>query len=201
MSLCLRSPGLYPIYHLGGPYVGISYVGISICWSRCRLGGCAITFATSQPSFSSNTWTSLGRMVSWRCWVNLKNGRFNPRIDGNLHGERAVSNMKGGGTLFSDKSVVRFATVKLRSTYLKSDPDSQTFWCQRLLFWLNMDPRWGPMFNSWVVSCHMQPWWGPECDRLSGFAWYDYTLVDTDVAINAMMWQMGHPLSVDAEVV
>lgn len=24
-----------------------------------------------------------------------------------------------------------------------------------------------------------------------GFAWYDYTLVDTDVAINAMMWQMG----------
>lgn len=25
----------------------------------------------------------------------------------------------------------------------------------------------------------------------SGFAWYDYTLVDTDVAINAMMWQMG----------
>ena len=26
----------------------------------------------------------------------------------------------------------------------------------------------------------------------TGFAWYDYTLVDTDVAINAMMWQMGH---------
>lgn len=24
-----------------------------------------------------------------------------------------------------------------------------------------------------------------------GYAWYDYTLVDTDVAINAMMWQMG----------
>lgn len=24
-----------------------------------------------------------------------------------------------------------------------------------------------------------------------GFAWYDYTLVDSDVAINAMMWQMG----------
>lgn len=24
-----------------------------------------------------------------------------------------------------------------------------------------------------------------------GFDWYDYTLVDTDVAINAMMWQMG----------
>jgi len=24
-----------------------------------------------------------------------------------------------------------------------------------------------------------------------GFAWFDYTLVDTDVAINAMMWQMG----------
>ncbi|CAE8637256.1 unnamed protein product, partial [Polarella glacialis] len=24
-----------------------------------------------------------------------------------------------------------------------------------------------------------------------GLAWYDYTLVDTDVAINAMMWQMG----------
>ena len=26
-----------------------------------------------------------------------------------------------------------------------------------------------------------------------GFEWYDYTLVDTDVAINAMMWQMGRP--------
>ena len=46
----------------------------------------------------------------------------------------------------------------------------------------------------------MRPW----CDldaTLSGFAWYDYTLVDTDVAINAMMWQMGHQLSVDAEIV
>jgi deoxyribodipyrimidine photolyase len=30
-----------------------------------------------------------------------------------------------------------------------------------------------------------------DLDWKDGFAWYDYTLVDTDVAINAMMWQMG----------
>merc|ERR1719326_1126485 len=28
-------------------------------------------------------------------------------------------------------------------------------------------------------------------DWKKGLQWYDYTLVDSDVAINAMMWQMG----------
>lgn len=31
-----------------------------------------------------------------------------------------------------------------------------------------------------------------------GFDWYDYTLVDTDVAINAMMWQMGGHSGLDS---
>ena len=44
------------------------------------------------------------------------------------------------------------------------------------------------------AAAQLMPWSTQliQCTVVRGFAWYDYTLVDTDVAINAMMWQMGN---------
>ena len=108
-----------------GPICGYFILGRRVVgWPRCRLGGCAITFAMSRRSFWSSTWTSVGRMVSWPSWwLNLNNGGLNPPIHGNfgnLHGEHEVlKHERAGYPIFWQtccETQTQFATLKFCST-------------------------------------------------------------------------------------